>query len=401
MSLIKYGVRITKRYVLESILLFSIFLTLYFVFSSLIPGYVISSSDYRPVTQASFNFVIAITLILSSVYLDRTNKLVLIRTSSIITILMTVLLFFAPNDILRMAALIVIGMSFSLGILGFFTHFWEITVPEERGRISGLIGFVALPFNFITANLVAPGLDFLGATILSIIFSLGIIVIVSLKSEKAVLTTEKNEERNYFEKRTIFLYSIPWVLFSLINWTLARNASVIVSQQVSSSFYFSLLGLQILGVIFGSIIGGIAADFFGRRLSLGFSIASYGISTALLGVFTSKEVLSFVYALNGLSWGFLFILYIFVVWSDLANKDNCAKMYSIGLATYYLTLGIGLLMQIYLSIAISSLLICLTVFISNISILIAPELLSPYFRERMKMRLHMKAVKKISKQSKN
>jgi predicted MFS family arabinose efflux permease len=401
MSLIKYGVRITKRYVLESILLFSIFLTLYFVFSSLISGYVISSSDYRPVTQASFNFVIAITLILSSVYLDRTNKLVLIRTSSIITILMTVLLFFAPNDILRMAAFFVIGMSFSLGILGFLTHFWEITVPEERGRISGLIGFVALPFNFITAHLVAPRLDFLGTTILSIIFSLGIIVIVSLKSEKAVLTTEKNKEGNYFEKRTIFLYSIPWVLFSLINWTLARNASVIVSQQVSSSFYFALLGLQVLGVIFGSIIGGIAADFFGRRLSLGFSITLYGISTALLGVFTSKEVLSFVYALNGLSWGFLFILYIFVVWSDLANKDNCAKMYSIGLATYYLTLGIGLLTQIYLSLAISSLLICLTVFISNISILMAPELLSPYFRERMKMRLHMKAVKKISNQSKN
>jgi hypothetical protein len=127
----------------------------------------------------------------------------------------------------------------------------------------------------------------------------------------------------------------------------------------------------------------------------------YGISTALLGVFTGKEVLSFAYASNGLSWGFLFILYIFVVWSDLANKDNCVKVYSIGLATYYLTLGIGLLTQIYLPIAISSLLICLALFISNISVFMAPELLSPYFRERMKMRLHMKAVKKISNQSKN
>jgi MFS family permease len=314
---------------------------------------------------------------------------------------MAVLLFFAPYDVLKIAVLFVVGVFFSIGLLGALTYFWKLTVPEERGRISGLIGFLALPFNFIVAYLVAPGLDFLGTITLSIIINLGILVIVLLKPKKTVLTAKKNEGGNYSEKRTVLLYSIPWVLFSLVNVTLAKNASVSISRQVSSFSYLSLLELQFVGVIFGCIVGGTIADFFGRRLSLAFSLTSYGTSAALVGIFTSNEVLSFAYVANGLSWGILFTLYIFVVWSDLSNKDNCAKMYSIGLTTYYLTMGIGLLTQISIPIVISSLATCLLIFLSNIPIALAPELLSPYFRERMKMRLHMKAVKKIGNQSKN
>jgi MFS family permease len=401
MSLLKNGILISKGGFLASILLFFIFLTSYFVFSYLIPSYIIPSSDYRLTVQASFNFIIAVTLVVSGFFLDRINKLVLICTSSVGTILMSCLLFFAPNDFLRIAILFLLGIFFSLGLLGFFTKFWKLTVPEERGRISGLIGFGAFPFNFIVAVLLAPSISFLGAITLSIIFSLGTIVIGLWKSEKAVLTTKQNEEGNYFEKRTVLLYSIPWVIFSLVNVTFAENASVIVSQQVSSSFYLFLLGLQVVGTVFGSIIGGTVSDFFGRRLSLTFSLTLYGVSTALVGIFISNEVFSFVYFVNGLSWGILFTLYIFVIWGDLANKNNCAKMYSIGLAIYYLNLGIGLLTQISIPILISSLSACLLIFLSNIPIVLAPELLSPYFRERMKMRLHMNAVKKIDKQSKD
>jgi hypothetical protein len=315
--------------------------------------------------------------------------------------LMAVLLFFAPNDGLKIAVLFIIGVFLSLGLLWVLTYFWKLTVSEERGRVSGFIGFVALPLNFIVAYLIAPSLDFLGTIALSIIVSLGILVIVLLKPKKEMSTAKKNAEGSYFEKRTVLLYSIPWVIFSLVNVTLAKNASVSISQQVSSSFYLFLLGLQFIGVVFGSVIGGTIADLFGRRLSLALSLTAYGTSAALVGIFTSNEVLSLVYVVNGLSWGILFTMYIFVVWGDLANNANCAKMYSVGLATYYLAIGIGLLWQISIPIVISSLVTCLLVFLSNVPIALAPELLSPYFLERMRIRLHMKAVKKISKQSRN
>ena len=401
MSLLKNGILISKSGFLLSLMLFSIFFTSYFVFSSVIPKYIIPSPEYRLTIQASFYFVIAVTLAVSSFIVDRINKLILIYTSPIATILLTVLLFLSPNVVLRITVLFGIGVFLSLGLLGFLAYFWKLTVPEERGRISGFIGFVALPLNFIVAYLVSPSLDFLGAITLSIAINSGILIIVLFHPKTTMMKEKKNEEGNHFEKRTILLYTIPWVVFSLVNGTLAKNASVSISQQMSSSSYLFLLGLQFGGVIFGCIVGGIIADFFGRRLSLAFSLTSYGTSTALVGIFTSINVLSFVYVLNGLSWGILFTLYIFVVWGDLANGNNCAKMYSIGLATYYLTMGIGLLTQTSLPVVVSSLSTCLLVFLSIMPIVLAPELLSPYFRERMKMRQHMNAAKKISKQSKN
>jgi MFS family permease len=400
MSLLRNGILISKRGFLAGMLLFFIFLTAHFVFSYLIPNYIIQSSDYIPIVQASFNFIIAVTLVVSGFFLDRINKLVLIRTSSIVIIIMSCLLL-VPNDLLRVAVLFVIGIFFSLGLLGFFTHFWKLTVPEERGRISGVIGFVAFPLNFIVAALLAPSINLLGAITLSIIFSFGIMAIISWKSEKKVAAARQNEEGNFPEKRTVLLYSIPWVLFSLVNVTLAENTSIIVSQQVSSSFYLSLLGLQLVGTLCGAIIGGTVSDLFGRRPALALSLTLYGVSSALVGIFTNNEVFSFVYFVNGLSWGILFTLYIFVVWGDLANKDNCAKMYSIGLAIYYLSLGIGLLTEISTPILMSSLSACLLIFLSNIPVVFAPELLSPHLRERIKMRMHMNTVKKFEKRSKN
>jgi hypothetical protein len=362
--------------------------------------HIVPSSDYRFAVQASLNFVIAITFIVSSFFVGRIKKLPLIYTSSLTTLLLTLLLF-VPNDVFKVVILFVIGIFFSLGILGFLTFLWDITVPEERGRISGFVGFIALPLNFIVTYLLAPNLDFLGTIMLGVIINSGILLIALLRPEKTMLTAKKNERKGYFEKRTVLLYLIPWIIFSLVNVTLAKTTSVFVEQQVASSFYLFLLGLQFVGVVLGCIIGGTVADFFGRRYSLAFSLSSYGISAALIGIFASNEVLLLVYLLNGLSWGILFILYTFVVWGDLANKFNCPKMYSLGLTTYYLTIGIGLLTQISIPVVISSLATCLLVFLCNVPIVLAPELLSPYFRERMRIKLHINAVKKISKKSKD
>ncbi len=400
MNILKSEILIAKRGFLEIALLFSFFFTLYLIFSSSIPMYITSSSSNYSIIQALLNFELAITLIANSFFVDRINIMGSIRTSSITTIIMTVVLFLAPNDILKIAVLFVIGVFFGLSLSSYIAYFWKQTVPEERGRISGLIGFVALPFSFIVARLIAPSLNFLGAVTLIILVNFGILLIGLLRPMKKVRKIEK-EHGNYYEKRTVLLYSIPWIFFSLVNVTLAKNASVWITQQVSSFFYLFLLGLQFVGVVFGCIIGGTVADFLGRRLSLVISLTSYGSSAALIALFSSNEVFSFVYIVNGLSWGVLFTLYIFVIWGDMANKDNYAKIYSIGLTTYFLSVGIGFLIPVSIPIVTSSLATCLLVFLLNIPIALAPELLSPYFRERTKLRLHMKAVKKIKNQPKN
>ena len=399
LSLLRIGVLIAKLGFLVNVILFFGFFSTYFVFVFHILRHVIPSADDLLKVQALLNFVIAITLLLSSFFIHKINKLHFIYTSSILIMAMTFLLLFVPNELIKLTIIFVIGIFFGIGLLVFFTYFWNLTVPEERGRIAGLIGFVALPLEFVVDYLVAPSLDFFGTIILSIVISSGILLVVLLRPQKAVLTAKKNERGNFFEKRTVLLYSIPWILFSVINVILAKNISINILQQVSSSFYMSLMGLQIIGVVFGAMVGGIVADFFGLRLSLALSLTLYGTSAALGGIFINNEILYFVYIANGLGWGILFVLYMFVVWGDLANKDNCAKMYSIGLIIYFSTVGIGLLTQISIPIVASSLISCLLVFFSNIPIALAPELLPSDFRERIKLRLHVNAVKRISKRN--
>ncbi len=402
LSIMKYGISLTKRGLLLTIILSIVFYTSYFIFSFYVPQHFILSADNRPIVQASFNFVLVITLIVTSFFIHRINKLRVIYACSIATSIFATFLYFISTDIFALVCIFVIAIFFSIGQLTFLTYFWNLTVPKERGRVAGLNGFFSLLFYIVMYTAVAQTFDFHRAVVFGITLSLGPLVVILLKPQKALLTAKNDKIENYSEKRTICLYLIPWALFSLINSTLAKNISFHISQQVPSSLGLFLIVLQSIAAVFGTIVGGTTSDFLGRRVSLAFSLTLYGISSALVGI-ANNYTLYFVYFANGLSWGILLVMYTFVIWGDLSNKGNCAKMYAIGFAIFYLTQGIGpLLLEQILQIPLvaSSLASCLLIFLSNIPVFLAPELLSSDFRERIKLKLHMDAVKKI-KQSRN
>jgi MFS family permease len=250
----------------------------------------------------------------------------------------------------------------------------------------------------------AETFDFSGAVMLSVILSLGTLVVKSLRPEKPMLTAKKDEKDCYPEKRTILLYAVPWVLFSLINATLVRNIAFLISQDIPLSSYIFLIILQIIAANFGALGGGIIADFFGRKLSLAFGLTLYGISLALAGLAKNYEMLCFAYFADGFNWGILLTLYLLVVWGDLANEESCAKRYSIGLAVFYLATGVGSLLTpelFQIPLVLSSLVSCSLIFLSNMPLILAPELLSSDFRERIRLKSYMNVVRKTGEQSQN
>ena len=200
LSVMKNGILLTKRGFLVNAILFFTFFTSYIIFSFYLIRYVIPSADNRPIVQVSFNVIIAITVLLTSFFAHKINKLRAIYACSIVTSTVTVLLFFVSNDIFGPIFIFVVGIFLGIGQLAFFTYFWNLTVPEERGRIGGLIGFVSLPFYF-TSITVAETLDFLGTVMLSTVLSLGLLSVILLRPEKAVLTTKKDERGNHSEKK--------------------------------------------------------------------------------------------------------------------------------------------------------------------------------------------------------
>ena len=396
-------VRLTKHGFLVTMILFFSFISWYAVFSFYVLRHAVSSSaETYPMVNASFNFIIAITLLLSSFFIHRFNEIRIMYKSFLVISIVTIPLLFTSSIVLRLMIIFVAGVFFGIGQLAGFTYFWGLTVSEERGRVAGLIGFFALLIAYIVSWM-AETFDFSGTVMLSVILSLGTLVIRLLRPEKkAMLTTKKDEKGCHPEKRTVLLYSVPWALFFLINATLARNISLYVLQSVPFSYYMVLVVLQLVATLFGALGGGIIADFFGRRLSLVFGLTLYGIASALVGLVENYEMFGFVYVANGLTWGILLTLYFLVVWGDLANKESCAKRYSIGLIIFYLAMGVGSLLTHQISqipLITSSLVSCLLIFLSNIPVILAPELLSSDFRERIKLKLYMNVVRKIGRKT--
>ncbi len=397
LSILKYGISLTKRSFIVNLVCSFIFFTLYFMFSVyIIPKAVPSLADNLPIIQGAFSLVAAVALLITGFFINKYDAVHIIYGSSILTSALTALLFIPSNEIFRLVIVFMVGPVLGAGQLAYITYFWNATKSEERGRIGGFLGVIFYPLTFIATTLIASDLDFFGTVALCLFLSLGILLIMPLKPKKALLAAEKTERGNYPEKRTIFLYTIPWIIFSIINLTLAKSVSFSISQQVTPNIYFYLVTLQAFGVIIGALIGGVVADFLGRRLSLAFSLTLYGISSALAGLASITELLFFMYMANGLSWGILLVLYNYVIWGDLAHKENCAKMYSIGLAIFYSTAGIGVILQtLQIPLTVSALASCVLIFFSNVPVILAPELLSPEFRERIKVKSHMESVRKM------
>jgi MFS family permease len=398
-GLLLTGVRLTKRGFLAAMIPSFSFLSWYAVVSVFVLQHIIgSSSEAYLIANAAFNFSIVISLMVSGLFIDKFNRIHIIYVCSIVTSILSSMLLITPSTLLRLLLVFIAGIFFSMAHLAGFTYFWSLTVSWERGRTAGLIGLFSLPINYLILFM-AEMFDFFAIIMIVVILGLMTLVIKLLNPEnKALLTTKKEDEERHPERKTFFLYAAPWILFSLVNATLARNISTNILQSIQTSFYLLLLVLQLGAAVLGAMVGGIIADFFGRRVSLVFSLTVYGLGSALIGLTGLYEVLHIVYFTNGLNWGILWVLYIFVIWGDLANRKNCAKIYSIGLTIFYTVTGVSSLIvsqTLQIPLVISSLASCLLIFLSNIPLLIAPELLSPDFRERIKMKLYMNIVKKI------
>ena len=394
------GIRLGKVAFLVNLIFQCAFLSLYYIFSVSLQQIVGSSGELFFVAYGIYHLIIAITLMVCMFFLPKINKTQNIYRCAISMLATFILILLFPKGPFGVLFIFIEAIFLAIGQLLSFTYFWSLTVSEERGRIAGFIGFFTIPFTWITA-LLAESLELFGGVLLAVFLILGILATKLLKPEESHLSEGSNERvGSYYEKRAVLLYAIPWILFSLVNGIFDRSLSL--NLDFSRDLYVMLLVLQTIAAAFGALGGGIVADLFGRKLSLSSSLTLYGISIALSGFAQNIEVFYFVFIVSGLNWGILWSLYGSVVWGDLANEQNCVKRYASGLIIFYLPLALGLLFTsqiLLIPVVWSALAGCSLIFISNLPLFLAPELLSEDFRDKIRLRLHMKAVKKLDEES--
>lgn len=399
LDLLKMAIRMPKSSFFLVTLFFFSFYEMYFILHSHLLGLVIPSGfDSGVMIQTILYFFTIFSLIIGVFLVRKFSKLNIVYFCSLLNCFLSVFLLLDLFNWFRLFVLFVLVFFVSLGMLTTLGIFGNLTIPEERGRIGGLIGFVVFVIYLLVTSYFL-NLDFLSSVLLGLLINALPLIGLLTKIFRVKVISIRDQQVQYYEKRVFILYFIPWIMFSLLNSVLAKNTTSIIEQQFSPSIYSSLLSVQVLGIVFGVLIGGFIADLFGRRFSLVFSLTLYGFGAALVGLFATYLVFLVVYAASGLSWGFLFALYIFVVWGDLSDHTNRLKVYSIGLITYFLSLGIGSFIEVSMPIFQSALLSVMIIFVLNMPIIFAPELLPSYVLDKIKMKMHMRAVKKLQKKN--
>jgi len=405
MSIFLSGIQLKRRgLMIAAIPSFTLF-AWYHIFSYCVLKFIVDESTRAfPIWYASFYFLVSFTLILGGSFIRRIEKTFVIYSWALFSPIGTVIISFAPTVMTKLAIYLLLAVLFGIALLAFLAFFWDLTVSEERGRVAGLVTSISLSI-FPLVIFLVYNLDFFTTAMVCIILNLGTLTIEPLKANGITMLTGKKALGGINpEKRTILLYSIPWVIFSLINATLAKSISFHIVQGLSSSSVIFLGYLEIVAGGSGAIIGGVIADFFGRRLSLTFGLTLYGISSAVSGLATGYGFLCASHIGIGLTWGILLTLYLSTIWGDLATLDTCFRRYSIGLAIFYSAAGVGALFapQLFqISLIVASIASCLLIFLSNIPLVLAPELLRSDFREEIRLKLYVTLVKRIIKSRKD
>ena len=404
LSVFLTGVQLNRRRFIVVAMSCFTFFTWYYIFSNIVLKFIVDESTKTfSIYNASFNFLISFAMILGSALIRRTDKRSIIYAWFVLSSIGTIVIILAPTGTFKLATYLILGIVFGIGLLAFFSLFWDLTVREERGRVAGLIGFISLP-TLLPVVVFLENFDFFRTVMSCIILSLGTLTIKALDPERiSVLKTKECPKRYGPDKRTILLYSIPWLTFSLINATLAKAVYYHILQHFSPSLFLFAI-LQYIGAGLGAIIGGAIADLFGRRPSLALGLTLYGISSAISGLAMTREMFFPAFVGTGLTWGILFTLYSLVIWGDLATEETCDRRYSVGLAIFSSTAGLGALSApglFQIPLVAASMASCMLIFLSNIPLILATELLPSDFREEFRLKIYVSLVKKIIKSRKN
>jgi len=147
-------------------------------------------------------------------------------------------------------------------------------------------------------------------------------------------------------KRELVLYLAPWVMFCLVNWMEAPLLENLFGE------LYSLIGFieVIISGLF-ALIGGIIADFSGRKRVIIMGFVILGIEYAVLSLLSGMPVSWYIYtAFDGIAWGMFASVFFMTLWGDLAGAYQKDKYYAVGGLPYLLAGFLSILVKPYVGI---------------------------------------------------
>ena len=223
------------------------------------------------------------------------------------------------------------GVAFGFGMPSVLAYFAEYTVFENRGRIGGvilLLTFLIIPFvSLLPSNLA------IDSYVASVWRAGGLIMFFLVRP------VEKIEERrktvrfgSVLSDRGFLLFLIPWFMA----WLIDRFEYQIFLEKYAELRVLSLSIEPIVGTVF-VIVGGLVADWIGRKKVLVSGFVALGLGYAVLGVATQTTLSQYFYiVIDGIAWGIFFVLFLLVLWGDLSSSNGgYEKYYAVGSIPFF------------------------------------------------------------------
>jgi len=284
-----------------------------------------------------------------------------------------------------------LGASFGLGIPSCLAYFADCTVVENRGHIGGI--------TFLIANISVPLFAILfrafDLATFSVIFGLlrgmGLIVFF-LKPEKqpsSQITTSVSFV-SILRDRTFLLYFVAWSMFLLVD----RFERALVVPFLTD--WMPIL-VDIMGVVeplvagLSILIACLLCDWIGRKKIVLSGFVALGAAYAIIGLAPYSVFSWYLYFLvDGVAWGIFSLIFVLILWGDLAQSASSEKYYTLGSIPFFLSGVIPLLLtqsfigqvEIYTAFSLASFFL----FVAVMPLVFAPETLPEKQMELRRLR---------------
>ncbi len=252
----------------------------------------------------------------------------------------------------------IFGIYFGFGMPSTMSFFAGMTKIENRAKVGGItfliigttfaLSSLIMRSSFLEIGVFLASLRIVGLIALNFLIKNGQVTEQTLTNKKIDIDVKYTK---IFRNRAFLLYFIPWLMFTLINYTTIPIQDAIYPSEATYTF---LAEIENIVIAIAAVISGFIADKIGRkRLSIiGFILL--GIGYAILGLAAADPAgsanlessqnlllgrITFIIT-DGIAWGIFYVLFVFTLWGDLAQSKLSDKLYYVGVLPYvsaYLT----------------------------------------------------------------
>jgi MFS family permease len=321
----------------------------------------------------------------------------------------TLMLLISSSNLPVICAIsIILGVSLGLGFPSCLAYFEDNLTSDRRGLIGGVtfaLTFVAITIAGILATLAGFSNSIIGFSLWRLI---GLFLFFFLKTEDNHLQTNLQTKISYLNiirERSFYLYFVPWTVFCVINFFQAPFFDTQLQQQYLNTnlSYIVALGEFGIGGI-SMLVGGFLSDRIGRKRLIIVAYALVGVGYALLSLASDNELVFYSYVLlDGIAWGIFFLMFLLIIWGDLAQSRAKNRYYLIGVMPFIIASYITPIVRPYvghIELFTAFSFASFFLFIAVIPLMVAPETLTEKVMKDQDLKSYAeKAIKQVKKET--